>query len=285
MFALRRLSGGALALTREHELIATPRHGAIAWDSFDPREYEASALVAAADLWAARAEQELCSLALFTDLAGQLQRLGAPLDWSGAFARMIADEARHTDLCLRMCETLGHPRAPKIDESQLQLLGPTASRSAVRQLIVAAFCIGETISGRMFRRGLKVTTVPIAREVMTAIVTDETFHGELGWELCALSMRDDGPDFERERDEVAAALPRLFRHYAQLCGATARADSGTDEADAPRPNFGTLSAAGYARAFFDGMREDVVPGLISIGLPEAEAAYTELLAGLGSSIP
>ena len=281
MFALRRLSGGELALTREHELVAAPRHGAIAWSAFDPSAYEPSVLSAAADLWATRAEQELCSLGIFTDLAAQIQRLGAPLDWSGAFARMIADEARHTDLCLRMCETLGHPRTPNIDESQLQLLGPKASRSAVRQLILAAFCIGETISGRMFRRGLRVTTVPLAREVMAAIVSDETFHAELGWELGALSMRDDGPEFSQERAELAAALPRLFRHYAVLCGATASSSSATDQEDAPSPNFGTLSAAGYARAFFDGMHEDVVPGLVSIGLPEAEAAYAELLASLG----
>ncbi len=282
MFALRRVSGGALALTREHELIAAPRHGSIRWTEFDPRAFDEPTLAAAADLWAARAEQELHSLALFTDLASQLQRLGAPLDWSGACARMIADEVRHTDLCLRMCEALGHPREPPIEADQLQLLGPNASRSAVRQLIVAAFCIGETISGRMFRRALKVTDVPLAREVMAAIVSDETFHAELGWELCALSMREAGPEFQGERAELAAALPRLFRHYAALCGATALATAANDADDAPRPNFGTLSAAGYARAFFDGMREDVVPGLVAVGLPEAEAAHAELLASFTS---
>jgi len=34
-----------------------------------------------------------------------------------------------------------------------------------------------------------------------------------------------------------------------------------------------LSDAGYARDFFIGMDEDVVPGLVAIGLPEAEAAW------------
>jgi len=280
VFALRRVSGGSLALTREHESMAAPRHGAIHWSEFDAQAYEPAVLANAAELWAARAEQELHSLALFTDLAAQLQRLGAPLDWSGAFARMIADEVRHTDLCLRMCEALGHPQPPAIDETQLQLLGPNAGRSAVRQLIIAAFCLGETISGRMFRRALKVTDVPLAREVMAAIVSDETFHAELGWELCALSMRDDGPAFERERTEIVAALPRLFRHYAALCGALALPASATDAEDAPHPNFGTLGAAGYARAFFDGMQEDVVPGLVSVGLPEADATYASFLASL-----
>jgi hypothetical protein len=210
--------------------------------------------------------------------------LGAPLDWSGAFARMIADEVRHTDLCLRMCETLGRPAAPEIDAADLHLLEQAASRGSVRHMIVALFCIGETISGRMFRRALKQTDVPLAREVVAAIVSDETFHAELGWELGALLMRNDGPEFEAERASLAAALPSLFRHYARLCGAT-RAPSATahDERAEPGPNFGTLSAAGYALCFFDGMREDVVPGLVSIGLPEAEAAYAGLLASLSET--
>jgi len=43
---------------------------------------------------------------------------------------------------------------------------------------------------------------------------------------------------------------------------------------------GTLSDAGYGRAFFDGMEEDVVPGLEAIGLIEARPAYADLLASL-----
>lgn len=56
----------------------------------------------------------------------------------------------------------------------------------------------------------------------------------------------------------------------------ARSGSPVDEG----PNLGTLSQAGYARGFFDGMEEDVVPGLCAIGLPEAEAAYAQLIAKL-----
>jgi hypothetical protein len=69
----------------------------------------------------------------------------------------------------------------------------------------------------------------------------------------------------------------MFRHYARICGAAhgpswARQSAETDDG----PNFGTLSQAGYARAFFDGMEQDVVPGLVAIGLPEAEVAYDAL---------
>jgi hypothetical protein len=232
-------------------------------------------------LWRLRAVQELHSLALFTEICSKLQVLGAPLDWSGAFARMIADEVRHTDLCLRMCETLGRPATPEINPAELLLLEHASSRGSVRHMIIAAFCIGETISGRMFRRALKITDVPLAREVVAAIVTDETFHTELGWELGALLMRDDGPEFETERTALANALPTLFRHYARLCGATCSPREATREecVESP-PNFGTLSTAGYALAFFDGMRVDVVPGLVSIGLPEAETAYADLLDSL-----
>jgi hypothetical protein len=272
-----------LALTREHEAIARPRVAEVAWSAFDPSVYQSAELDRAAELWRMRALQELHSLALFTELCGKLQLLGAPLDWSGAFARMIADEVRHTDLCLRLCEALGRPTPPEIDPTELHLLEHASSRGSVRHMIVAAFCLGETVSGRMFRRALKATTVPLAREVVGAIVTDETFHAELGWELGALLMRGDGPEFDTERQTLAGALPSLFRHYARLCGATKSPSETVRQVEtepAERHNFGTLSAASYALAFFDGMQEDVVPGLVSIGLPEAEAAYAELLTGL-----
>jgi hypothetical protein len=284
VYVLKRVSGGrvgedALALTEEHEAIARPRKGEIHWDGFDRTAYAEEDLEGAADLWLTRAVQEMHSLALFTEIASQLHLLGAPLDWSGAFARMIGDEVRHTDLCMRMCEVLGRPAAPEIDPERLHLLEHSSPRARVRSTIVAAFCIGETISGHMFRRALKVTDVPLAREVVSAIVIDETFHGELGWELGALLMRSDGPAFEDERVKLAHELPALFRHFAGLCCASrgptwARNEPPVDEG----PNFGNLSYAGYARAFFDAMDSDVVPGLVAIGLPEAEKAHADLVA-------
>ena len=283
MYSLKRVSGEPLALTAEHEAIARPRKGDVHWEAFDPAAYAGSDLDDAASLWAARAVQEMHSLALFTELSSQLHALGAPLDWSGAFARMIADEVRHTDMCLRMCEVLGRPASPEIDGQKLRLLGPAAPRTHVRHMVVAAFCISETISGRMFKRALRATNVPLAREVVSAIVIDETFHGELGWELGALLMRSDGPGFEEERCKLADDLPRLFRHYARLCCATRGPSWARREPEvAEGPNFGTLTLAGYARAFFDGMEKDVVPGLVAIGFPEADHAYAEMVRALES---
>ncbi|MBS2015960.1 MAG: hypothetical protein JST00_23935 [Deltaproteobacteria bacterium] len=278
MYLLKRTSGDALALTEEHEKIARPRKGEVHWSSFERSAYADDVLDRAADLWKTRAVQEMYSLALFTEIAGKLHLLGAPLDWSGAFARMIADEVRHTDLCLKTCAVLGRPAEPEIEASELHLLEERSPRAHVRQTIVAAFCIGETISGRMFKRAHAAADVPFAREVVQAILIDETFHGELGWELGALLMRPDGPSFDEERAALARELPRLFRHFARLCCATGSPEWARREPEVDAgPNFGTLSLAGYARAFYDGMEEDVVPGLVAIGLPEAEGAYAELL--------
>lgn len=278
-FVLRRTSEvEGLSLTQQHAAVAAPRKGNVDWSSFDASAYEADALDRAARLWSARATQEFQSLALFTELAGKLQFLGAPLDWSGAFARMIADEVRHTDLCMRMCEALGRPMRPDIDESKLLLAPGDTLRVHVRDVVIAAFCIGETVSGRMFKRALHAATVPLARDVVQAIVVDETFHGELGWELGALLMRDVTKE---EHAALAARLPRLFALYARLCLATrGRAWAMREPEEEPAPNFGALTEAGYARAFFDGMEQDVVPGLVAIGLREAEAAYGELVRTL-----
>jgi hypothetical protein len=279
-FSLRRTTTAAdeLELTRQHDLVAAPRKGAIDWSGLRPEDYASPELERARVAWRARAVQEFHSLALFTQLSSHVHLLGAPLDWCGAFARMIEDEVRHTDLCLRMCEKLGDDVTPEVREDELHISHDGPLRAHVRELVVAAFCIGETISGRMFRRAHRAATVPLARDVVAAILVDETFHGELGWELGALLMRGiEGA----ERDALASRLPFLVEHYAGLCLATRGPAWARAEPEAqPAPNFGTLTDAGYARAFFDGMEQDVVPGLEAIGLPEARAAYDALLTRL-----
>ncbi|MFN0252745.1 MAG: ferritin-like domain-containing protein [Kofleriaceae bacterium] len=279
MYRLRRTSGEPLSLTKEHVAIAEPRRH-VRWE-LDVAEYQPDALDRAGALWADRARQELISLAHVTELAGKLQALGAPLDWSGALARVIADEVRHADLCLRLCDALGRPAEPEIDPRELRLVGG-AGRSEVRNAIVAALCIGETISGRALRRTSRAANVPLARDVLAAILVDEVFHGELGWELAALLMRRDGPAFDDEKAALVSDLPELFLHYAKVCGATREPAWARGEAEVePGPNFGELTEAGYARAYFDAMETDVVPGLVAIGLPEAELAYANVLASLG----
>ena len=282
-FTLERATDASLELelAEQHGLVVAPRRGEIAWSAFDRNAFTPEQLAFAAEAWTERARQEYHSLALFTQLSSQVHLLGAPLDWSGAFARMIADEVRHTELCARMSEALLGAR-PKVNVEENDLHLPVVApslRAHVRGAVIAAFCIGETLSGRMFRRCLRATTVPLARDVVRTIVDDETFHGQLGWELGALLMRDDGALFTAERDALAAALPSLFSHYRHLCGGEAGEAWARDAQEADdAPNFGTLTRAGYARAFFDGMNEDVIPGLVAIGLPEAESAWQEARA-------
>jgi hypothetical protein len=277
-FRLRRASveGDELDLAAEHAHIVAPRRGEIRWEAFDRAPYASAPLGRAAAEWRERARQEYASLALFTELASQVHLLGAPLDWSGALARMIADEVRHTELCARFADLLEPGAAIEIDENELHLPVLDASlRAHVRGTVLAAFCIGETLSGRFFRRCLRAATVPLARDVVRTIVDDETFHGRVGWELLALLLRGEGdPTFPRERHALGAGLRELFAHYRSLCGATRGEAWAANAAEAPpEPNFGTLTPEGYARSFFEGMREDVVPGLVALGLTEAEEAW------------
>ncbi len=275
-FALRRTTGDELALTTAHEEIAAPRKGRVDFAAFRPVDYAPESLDLAAHAWSTRALQEYYSLALFTQISSQLHLMGVPLDWCGAFARMIEDEVRHTDLCLRMCDALGRPRSPVIDETELHLSSERTLPCHLRDVVLSAFCIGETISGTMFRRAMKAATVPLAKEVIAAILVDETFHGEVGWELLALLLRGISVD---DRAVLVQRIFPLFVHYRKLCGAAkgpAWARAG-EEAEAT-PNFGTLTETGYARAFWDAMEEDIVPALSALGLYEAESAYQALLA-------
>jgi hypothetical protein len=281
-FALRRITQAGsgehdqLALTIAHDDLAAPRKGRVDFAAFRTGDYTPKALELAAHAWSTRALQEYYSLALFTQISSQLHVMGVPLDWCGAFARMIEDEVRHTDLCLRMCDALGRPASPVIDETELHLSSDRTLPNHVRDVVLSAFCIGETISGTMFRRAMKAATVPLAKEVIAAILVDETFHGEVGWELLALLLRGISV---ADRTVLVQRIPPLFAHYRKLCGAQksqAWARAGQDAE--PTPNFGTLTDTGYARAFWDSMEEDIVPALSALGLTEAESAYAALVS-------
>jgi hypothetical protein len=275
-FRLLRESPASAELAEEHAQITKPRRGTIAWNAFDRAAFSPEVLTEAASVWRERARQEYASLALFTQLASQVQLLGAPLDWSGALARMISDEVRHTELCARFAEALEPGGRIVVDEAELHVPIATASlRAHVRATIVAALCIGETISGRIFRQCLRAATVPLARDVVRTIVDDETFHGRVGWEVLALLMRGDGDGaLAAERDALAAGLPDLFAHYRGVCNAErGEAWAREQEAGSATPNFGTLTERGYARCFWDGMRDDVIPALVACGLPGANEAW------------
>jgi hypothetical protein len=179
-----------------------------------------------------------------------------------------------------MVHALGGDDALRLEQDELHLPVHGDLRAHVRHTVISGFCISETLSGRMFKRCLAGATVPLARDVVTAILIDETFHGELGWELGALLMRPH-EGFETERAELATKLPGLFASYARQCLVTRGRQWTRAQPEFPDgPGFGGMSDAGYAQAFFDSMEQDVVPGLEAIGLPEAVPAWDTFLAQL-----
>jgi hypothetical protein len=131
-FRLRRSSGDGeeLELTVAHSGIVKPRRFEIAWGNFDRLSFGAEELREAAGQWRERARQEYASMAVFTQLASQMHVLGVPLDWSGALARMISDEVRHTELCARFAELLEPHVAIELDEGGIHLPRSTGSLRA-----------------------------------------------------------------------------------------------------------------------------------------------------------
>ncbi len=277
-FALSRTSGDPLQLTQEHELLVQPRRGGEVTWSLDGVTLTPAERTRGLDAWVGRATTEMHSLALFTQLASQIHLLGAPLDWSGAFARVIADEVRHTDLSLRMSALLGGPHTVTFDERTFHLPVGGSLRAHVRHTIIEAFCIGETLSGRMYRHALKAATVPVAKKAVTAILVDETFHAEFGWEVGALLMRPH-EGFEAERGELARHLPGMFQSFArQSCVTRGPEWTAAQPMVESGENLGSLTDEGYAQCFYAGMEADVVPGLEAIGFPEARGAWQAFLA-------
>ena len=108
----RALTDTPLARLHEHELLTgkVRKRPRITWTSFHRSRYPKAALALALDAQKKLALGEYGAIDLFARMAAGLSLNGAPFDLVAAATRVIADECRHAEYCLRMASLCGRTR-------------------------------------------------------------------------------------------------------------------------------------------------------------------------------
>lgn len=232
---------------------------AAAFAKFDASRYEPETVAWGMEAWQLRTLDEYRSQVVFTELLMELTELGCAFDTLTAAVRVVRDESRHVELCRRLVVALGgtdeipgEPKWVRSDASE-----PLQVR--VVQTIAGSLCIGETISTAILAATRKVTKDKLAREVVTALTRDESFHGQLGWTLLPqlwtiLSVKEQ----RRVRARIADDLESTHELVFEGC-------EGDDTHDARNP-FGHLKNAERKVAFERSLERDVLRRFRALGL-------------------
>lgn len=128
-----------------------------------------------------RALDEQRSLVAFSELLTALCQAGAPVDVIGSMTRVVRDEALHVDLCDRMVRRLGGWDEAPPEPRWVSLPAAWPLRKRILATILGSLCVGETISVALFRAARENATDPVAHQVLTRMLADESFHGRFGW--------------------------------------------------------------------------------------------------------
>lgn len=128
-----------------------------------------------------RALDEQRSLLAFSELLAELAEARAPIDVIGSLTRVVRDEARHVDLCGRLVESLGGFGSDAPEPHWVRSDKRIPLKRRILKTIVGSLCVGETVSIAMIRGVRDHASDPLAHEVLTQMLTDESFHSRFGW--------------------------------------------------------------------------------------------------------
>lgn len=229
------------------------------FQAFDRTRYEPETIAWALEAWQLRTLDEYRSQVGFTELLMELTELGCAFDTLTAAVRVVRDEARHVELCRRLVVALGGtdeiPGEPKWVRSDSR--EPLQVRAV--ETIAGSLCIGECLSTAILAATRKVTKDRLAKEVVTALTRDESFHGQLGWTLLPqlwsiLTVKEQ----RRVRARITADLQSAKEAVFEGC-------DGDDSKDARNP-FGHLKNDERHVVFKQALERDVLRRFRDLGL-------------------
>ncbi|MBL8605305.1 MAG: hypothetical protein JNK72_25465 [Myxococcales bacterium] len=255
-----------------HRRAVDAPHPPICWDSLDVSSLDETLRESLRATWAARAVSEYRSLGVFAEMMGRLPEAGLALDVHTGLSRLIADEARHTEHCLRLAEALGGADDATVEGPSLRLVDTKLSpRLWLARWTLSMFCVGESASVGLLHAMRDAVEDPCIGAVIAGLLRDEAMHDRFGWALAETlvpALSDD------EREWLGADLAYVFSHYDRMhAGATGDVDALPTPPEIPGPGaaFGVVDAACFARAWYTRVGEVILPGLAALGVPAYEA--------------
>lgn len=238
--------------------------------AFDQSELSPRVRAFAAQGFSQLLETECESVVIAGWMSAALCRIGAPLDLVGAFGKVVEDEVRHVDLMCMMLEDLGV--APSLPAAPLppaaEVRRGTAALEELLCGLMGFFCIGEELSGHIFKASLELAETPTAVWTVGEIFRDEATHGAFGFEaaralLGELDAAAKGRVAERLQREIAAFEKRLG---GPLTGTPRNAFSADERA---LTRLGLLPPEALLSIFYERLGTHVLPRLADVGLPLA----------------
>lgn len=252
---------------RELEKGPTRRLRPIPWTKFRRDAYPAPAL--------ALAEHEMSSLAIgeytavdqFARVASALTLNGAPLDLVACAARIPSDEVRHADYALRFASMLaGHELTlPLTPPPYLRNFEKPVSLEQLDVLMVELPTIGETLAAALLTACAERAVDPVARGVLSSILSDEVHHLRLGWYYFAWRAPQwSRADQQRVADFAASVIVDVERQFWLGRDAPAGSKRAATE-------LGVLDSVTQRKVVRKVMLDEIVPGLDAFGLGASHA--------------
>jgi len=258
-------AGGPFAKVHEQFIHESERYD---WEALDPNAYDRRTVEIGRRSFVLRTLDEQRSLAAFAALLAELSASGASIDVIGALTRVVADEARHVDLCQRVVERLGGWPADAPEPTWVKPDPRMPQNLRILTTIVGSLAIGETISVHMIKGVRRHATDPVVAPLLTKLLADESYHSRFGWWwLEQHTLTDDEHRF------LSRWVPKVLENLARTVRPSA-AFLASRRPHVPSP-FGSMPAAERAEAFDAAMNKTIVPGLEKAGI-EAGRTWTEI---------
>ncbi len=201
-------------------------------------------------------------------MSAALLRIGAPLDLVGAFGKVVEDEIRHVDLMCRLLEDLGVtpslPPAALPPSADVPRAGPPIEE--VLAGLMGFFCVGEELSGHIFKASLELAETPAALWTVGEIFRDEATHGAFGFEAARALL---GELDAAARSRVALRVQNEIAAFEKRLGGplTGEERSAFSEDERALARLGLLPREALLSIFYERLGTHVLPRLAEVGLP------------------
>lgn len=157
---------------------------------FDPAPHGPALLAEAQRAWAERARTEFRSIQIMARFLTEVVGAGDPVDVYAGAVELVADEVRHTALCVALLQAMGGqaglPEPVALQDPEQFLKSGMAERALATA--ISMVLINERLSVAFIGDLAARCTTPAVKHVLDATLADEDGHGDFGRAYVAKSL-------------------------------------------------------------------------------------------------